>query len=678
MFVSLREILLLGGIALAGAAAVAAAASLRGSVTFRVRLPKPAAVVWFLAGAYAVVFTAAALGRHFGMATWGLDLGYYGNVIYNYGRGHFFRQTLVPSSNYFNNHLEPLLAVFGPLTYIFREPAYLLVIQTVFIASGVVLIYVLARPPAGSRWPAAALAASFALSPALHGATLYDFHSRALAVPLVLAAFIFFSRKRFGAGIICAVHLALSQDELALHAVALAAYGGYLSGRRRAGFIAAGALAGYFLIVCCILYPALTYAGPTKPPLFASIFGGFGLLLIAPFRDAVFAAKAGYVLTLLAPAAFLPAAGGALVTLITPLAMPALASTPTVFQLGWQYPLSSLPFIYGAAALAARRITKAELTRRRRFFLTFASVAAVAFQVILIVAFAGRYYARYVETAFPSAYKNSLHGLTSRIPDDIPLAADHVFTAHLAHRPYVYIYESALQVKTLAAKPAALVLERRPHALAELPAILDNASRWGLNIVECTGDYVYFGEGPAGRSAEELFRAWYGTVEEWQCAGPGNKIVADARAHDGRAMLVPRFLGFNPMPGDVYPPGKYTLAFELRLARAGDFCPAVFLATVTDAAEPSRMQTFRWDQDIGGADSYRPYYLRLESDRPFVLNFSLHTFAPVYFDAVSVNSADFTLATVRDVASYYRLPYKPPFEAFVAEMRKKERRPKAH
>jgi uncharacterized membrane protein len=42
------------------------------------------------------------------------------------------------------------------------------------------------------------LAASYALSPYLHGATMYGNPMRAMAAPLVLAGLLFFVRRRFG------------------------------------------------------------------------------------------------------------------------------------------------------------------------------------------------------------------------------------------------------------------------------------------------------------------------------------------------------------------------------------------------------------------------------------------------------------------------------------------------
>jgi uncharacterized membrane protein len=573
LYVSIREVLLLLAFAAALAVIYAASAAFRPKTPLKA--PSPSAVVWTLAATYFVVFSVWTLARHYAMATYGLDLGYYANVIYEFGRGRFFRQSVI-------SHQSFTLAAFAPLTYVFRNPAYLLPLQTLFIASGIPLVYRIAKPETGSRWPAVALAAGFALSPPLHGANLYDFHPRCLAVPLALGAFYFFRRANLRAGLACTVLLALAQDELALHAVALALYGGFATGRRRWGLIVAGALAVYFAGVCCLLYPKLTYAAGDTPLHYLTYFknlppGAEGSAL----SPEILASKTGYISTLILPAAaFLPAAGLALITVVTPLAVPTFATTHTVFQLGWQYPLSILPFIYGCAALGARRLVRAEASRARRLLITAGSAVAVALPLLFIVAFAGRYYRGRIAEAFPEAHEKALCGAVMRVPRDIPIAADEVFVAHLAHRRYIYVHYCA--VPHVPVEPEAWLLNRRGHSPREMAVLLAQFERRGFKPVVIDPDYAYFEKGKSGRSCEELFPAWFGLIEEWQCWAPdGKEFVADPRARNGRAKLVKNRVFHHSPPGYVYPPGEYRLLFFLRPANPDYATHAAIFVRVT-------------------------------------------------------------------------------------------------
>lgn len=646
--VGIAEVLILSALAAAVAAAYTALAAPRRKI--RLKAPTPEALVWGLALAYFLFFSALTLARHYGMATYGLDLGYYGNAVYQFGRGHFFRQSLLPNEVYLN-HCAPLLAVFAPFTYVFPDPAYLLPLQALFLAAGIPLIYFIAKPETGSRWPAAALAAAFALSPALHGANFYDFHPRSLAVPLALGAFLFFRRKNLAAGLACTGLLALAQDELAVHAAALAVYGGFATGRRRAGLVAAALVAAYFVAICCFLYPKLTYGTTGKTLHFLDYFAsGASTAESPPFSAAVLAAKGGYIGALVLPVAvLLPAAGPALITVATPLAVPAFTNVSTVFEIGWQYPLSILPFLYGAAAVALRRLVRADASRRRRVFINAACISAVTLQILFVGAFARRYYRENISAAFPTAHEKSLAGAASRAPRGVPLSADDVFAAHLAHRRYLYLYYPAPGFWP-AKEPEAMLLDRRAHPPLELAVILEQAEKLSLTPVEFCADYAFFEkrEGDYDLDYERLFRTWYGTVEEWQCWAPGGKQpVADARAHDGRAVLLENYLYCAPGEGYVYPPGKYCLAFLMRRADPGKFCFAVITASVASAEDPSVFKVYRRTKRVRASKNYRPYPVRFERKEPFTLQLEVHSVSPLYLDAVSVNSDDYTLENVR-------------------------------
>lgn len=638
--VTIRLALAAAGIGLAAAGVVAA------GVIFRHKLarlkPAPASAVWILAAAFFLFFGAAALGRHYAMATCAFDLGYYGNAIYNFGHGLFCRQTVFPPDR-FLNHCAPLLVLLGPLTHIFKNPAYLLPVQTLLVAAGIPLVYAIAKPAAGSRWPAAALAAAFALSPGLHGAVLFDFHPRALGVPLVLGAFYFFGRKKTAAGIACAAAAALAHEELALHAVALVAAGDFVARRRRVGLVATAALLSY-AVFANVVYPSLTYAPHAGPWENWFLMRHLDFLRSAGSGapPSLLSEKAGYLVASVAPvAAFLPAAGAYLLTLLTPLAVPAATAVSPAFKIGCQYPLAVVPFLFGAGALAARRLVRPEPGKGRRLLLAAGSLGAVAVQIALIAALAKPYYKPTLAAAFPSQHDKALAGAANRVPAGAAVAADDPFMAHLAHRRYIYFYGAARGVD-LPAPPDVMLLNRRVHPLADFGAILDDAAAWGLGLAACDADHAFFARGPSRRSYDELFGCWYGAVEEWECWSAGGRVVADADAHDGRAKWVDRGLYIPRREDYVYPPGKYCLTFLLRPADAGIPCHAAISATAVSAEGPERKQVYRREKNVLVPGKYKPCRLHFTRDAPFTFAAQVNATAPVYFDAVSITSDDFT------------------------------------
>ena len=109
LFVGIGEVLILSAVAAGFAAAYAVFASFRQKI--RLKPPAPEAVVWALALGYFLTFSALTPARHYGMATYGLDLGYYGNAIYQFGRARFFEHSLLTNDIYLNP-CAPSLAAF--------------------------------------------------------------------------------------------------------------------------------------------------------------------------------------------------------------------------------------------------------------------------------------------------------------------------------------------------------------------------------------------------------------------------------------------------------------------------------------------------------------------------------------------------------------------------------------
>jgi uncharacterized membrane protein len=631
-------------------AGVLVAAWIRRGGGEKLRRFEPAAVAWTAAAIYFVAFAAAAVGRHYAMATT-FDLAYHANLIYQCGHGHFFQQTVDPTLGGMMRQLSFTLLALAPFGAACPSAAYLLVAQTLALAAAALLVFAVARPDEGPRWPAAALAVSFLLSPALHGANLFDFDARALAVPAVLAACYFFSRRRFAWGLTFTLLAALTREDLALYAVGLAAWGGFASGRRKAGLAAAGALLAYFVVVCCVVYPKLTYAGDVGPLQSWVFTRHFGLWDAARGDPAAaenmlreVGPKSGYLLALLIPVvAFLPFAGGALTIIILPLAMPAATSMEAVYKFGLHYPFGVLPFLYGAAAVGARRLA-ARAGGGKRLFLTGASAAAVLSQLLFVAAFSRSYYVPALSAVVPGPHEKGMAGALKLVPADAAVCADEPFLPHLARRRYVYFYPLARSAH-LPRAPAAMLLNRRLYPLGELPTILACARRWDLGLREYGPDFAYFAPGP-GRPPKELFACWYRAADDWRCGGPGVRCdCADARAHDGRAAYAPSSLNLGAAPDYVYPPGEYNFVF-LFAATEGQTPCRVWVKAF--ALEPASGETIAWREVVRkiGADRYRRVPVRMEIGQPFLFGFDAAATAPFYFDAVSINSPAFTLASL--------------------------------
>lgn len=602
--------------------------------------PGATAAVWTAAALYFLIFAAWSLGKHYAMATCGLDLGYYANVIYHFGKGNLFRQTVDPATACYSQPCAPLLAALAPFTYVLRDPAYLLVIQSALLAAGVPMIYYLAGPAEGTRWPAAALALAFALSPFLHGANLYDFHPRAFAVPLTLAAFYFFSRGHFARGVVFTALLALAREELAAHAVILALWGGFATGKKKAGLVAAAALALYAFGFCLYLYPKLTYAKGVGRPYF---YHSFVLAPPAaegePLTPAHWREKFYYLAALIVPLAPLVGGGGtALATLATPAAVPLLTRTETVFQLGWQYPLSILPFVFGTAALGLRRLLGSgkRMARAAGYAGAFGALAA---QFMLVNSYGGRYYRKSLAAALPGDHEKALAGVVHRVPPGVPVCADDNLHPHLAQRDYAYLYY-LITDKEVPVPPRYWVLDRHAHGQTEMGRVFERAEEWGLKVIAADKDHALFADEGKAVLQIKMFKTWFGSIEEWRCEVPGGgTVVRDPLAHDGRAVLATGTLRCGRGLGYVYPPGDYKFVFRLRAATPKKVKP-VFITLKITSPHGEQTTIFKYSKVIP-TEKYARIPVRWYAAEGFQLAFEIAAPAPFYFDAVWIESEDF-------------------------------------
>ena len=114
-------------------------------------------------------------------------------------------------------HVEPILLLIAPFYLIHSGPETLIVIQNVAMALGAIPLFMLSL----RRLPTmpllgVALAASYLLAPEFLGAALWDFHSVALATPLLILAIWALDAGRYRTFAVAAILAALTKEDVAL------------------------------------------------------------------------------------------------------------------------------------------------------------------------------------------------------------------------------------------------------------------------------------------------------------------------------------------------------------------------------------------------------------------------------------------------------------------------------
>ncbi len=140
---------------------------------------------------YALLLTRWSIMDHHNLLTNHLDLAIYDNIAWNmsellHGRGSFLGCSFCAEGTHASSHFDPILLLVGPLYALSPRAETILAFQSWWLALGVLPAHLLAARRLRLAWAGPLFAAVYALSPAVQGINMYDFHSLALAVPLIL------------------------------------------------------------------------------------------------------------------------------------------------------------------------------------------------------------------------------------------------------------------------------------------------------------------------------------------------------------------------------------------------------------------------------------------------------------------------------------------------------------
>jgi uncharacterized membrane protein len=319
--------------------------------------------------AYGAGFAALSVLRQKAFATGRFDLGNMVQAVWSTAHGHPLQMTNLHGEQISRlaAHVDPILAVFGPLWWIWPSPDLLLVTQALAVAVGAWPIYQLARKQLASSRAALGFALAYLLYPATGWLTLNEFHPVALATPLLLFAFWYLDNDRLVRFALCAVAAAACKEEIGLVAAGFGVWYALARGRRLAGAVIALLGFAWSAIAIGVVIPHFHTAGEADFYGRYSEVGGSaaGIVKTAfthPLRiaDAAFSARdLRYLLELAAPLAALSLlAPLVLIAALPELAINLLSATPTQTSIHFHYTAGLIPTLVIAAVLGAKRLRR--------------------------------------------------------------------------------------------------------------------------------------------------------------------------------------------------------------------------------------------------------------------------------------------------------------------------------
>lgn len=369
-------------------------------------------------------------------------------AVYNTAHGRFLEMTSLQGEEISRlaAHVDPILALFAPLWWIWPSPDMLLTVQAVAIALGALPVYRLAERHLGGRRAALGFALAYLLYPPVQWLTLNEFHPVALAAPLLLWGIALLDDDRPLAFCGVALLAAATKEEVGL-VVAMLGLWYALSRRRRAwglGIAVAGAAASIVAIAVVIphynagahsdFYTRYSEVGGSPSGILKTAVTEPGHLLATAFDHA----GVWYLLDLLLPLVLLSLAAPLLALVALPeLAINLLSATTTQTSIHFHYTAAILPPFVAAAVLGAARIARGRQVVAERLA-AVAVVAAVAANWWLGPIPIWRYVpggqTLQARAAQVSAHNRVAARAVAAVPDGVVVSASNALGAHLSAR----------------------------------------------------------------------------------------------------------------------------------------------------------------------------------------------------------------------------------------------------
>ncbi|MBI4215479.1 MAG: DUF2079 domain-containing protein [Parcubacteria group bacterium] len=209
-------------------------------------------------GVYAGIFSVLAVRNHQLYQTFGWDLGFFDQLLWQASRGNLNFVSTVGNVNILGDHFQPIIYLMAPLYWIWDDVKVILIAQTLLVTAAAIPIYKLAKFKLKNE----ILAISVSFAYLLFGGTQFtitnEFHQSAF-IPLLLSLGLWWMETaQTGRGLAALFSLLLVREEMGLLVAAL----GVMYFRRKDCplLMVSGGIIGFFLLIRIVI-PAISSQG---------------------------------------------------------------------------------------------------------------------------------------------------------------------------------------------------------------------------------------------------------------------------------------------------------------------------------------------------------------------------------------------------------------------------------
>jgi uncharacterized membrane protein len=418
--------------------------------------------------AYGLLWSHWTVHRHYVFRSAAWDLGYTESALWNTTQGRLFQTAIQrpvgidlnekqPCLNVLGEHFTPISILVLPL-YVLggRTPQFLLILQSFWLATGAIPLFLLARHRWQDSLSAFVFAIAFLFYPALHVINTFDFHCLALAIPFMFWSFYYLEKGVSFNFFLFLFLAALCKEEISLVAVS---WGVYIAISKRHPI--GGAIVSFF---CAVIF---IFAVKVWMPFFSGDEGFWPLVrykdlgsgfseaadaLISRPMDVLRVAlaepkKIQFLLRLLVPLLFVVVASpGSWLLAIPALSICLLSSEESTWSMADHHVTSPAIALWPAAVLGVYRISR--VLSRWSWRASVPRTLAPAILVCCIwtarIQWESSVYGRIQDLRLPvTAHVEAGHRLIRMIPADASVEASNHLIPHLCHRREVWLYDQS-------------------------------------------------------------------------------------------------------------------------------------------------------------------------------------------------------------------------------------------
>ncbi len=407
---------------------------------------------------YAIVLSIISINNYNRFWYSAFDLGIFDQGIWLLSRGENAFVT-VRGFHIFGDHIQFIITFLAPLFWIWDDARILLIVQSFALAVGAIPIYLISKDKLKNKIAPLIMVFAYLLYPALQYLNLENFHPDSFAVPILLSAFYFLTKKNYGLYSLFIFLALITKEDLAVTILALGIYTVIFNNRKVGAATILVSVAGLFFSFQLLYYfngvgyfhtkyGAFNKFGSTPLEVITNIAKDPEIVMstiITPVNEK-------YIYDIFSPVAFLSILSPTTLAIGIPtILMNLLTGWPYAHSIQYHYTKAIIPFVFISLIYGLSNLERLFYGRKFGIRIGFYLIL-----VILLIASISANIEMGPQSTSIKNYNNIIEIMKNydkysprekvileainTIPDDASVSATYLIVPHMTHRKIIYMF----------------------------------------------------------------------------------------------------------------------------------------------------------------------------------------------------------------------------------------------